>query len=100
MDTEVRTLIYRHLAWLHALKHAMWQRTSWEHQQVNSVRQRNYFRRRIDFSSFEEEAACCLSADELAWIKTKKNKATQLLDRQSQHLATLKRRGLLDNFRP
>ncbi len=99
VEAEVHTLIYRHLAWLYALKHAMWQRTTWEHQQINSVRQRAYFRKRIDFSSFGEEASDCLSADELAWINTKKNKATQLLDRQSQHLATLKRRGLLDDFR-
>ncbi|GAB4025039.1 bestrophin family protein [Spirosoma koreense] len=97
-NAEVRTLLYRHLAWLYALKHAMWQRTSWEHQQIDSIRQRNYFRQRIDFSSFEEEAARCLSSEELAWIDTKKNKATQLLDRQSQHLADLKSRGLLNDF--
>ncbi|GAB3959342.1 bestrophin family ion channel [Spirosoma harenae] len=98
VNTEIRTLVYRHLAWLYALKHAMWQRTAWEHQQIDSVRQRNYFKRRIDFSSFDEEAAKCLSSEELAWINTKKNKATQLLDRQSQHLADLKRRGLLTDF--
>jgi ion channel-forming bestrophin family protein len=99
LEQEVRTLLYRHLAWLHALKHAMWQRTAWEHQQIASVRQRNFFRKRIDFSSFEEEAACCLSPEELEWVKGKRNAATQLLDRQSQHLAQLKRRGLLDDFR-
>ena len=98
VDAEVRTVIYRHLAWVHALKHAMWQRTSWEHQQTDSIRQRAFFRKKIDFSSFDEEAAGCLSDDEFAWINTKKNKATQLLDRQSQHLASLKRRGLLDTF--
>ncbi|GAA4469170.1 bestrophin family ion channel [Nibrella saemangeumensis] len=96
---EVCTLIYRHIAWLHALKHAMWQRTPWEHEQIASVRQRNYFRKRIDFSSFETEASACLSPDELAWIKSKRNAATQLLDRQSQHLAALRRRKLIDDFR-
>ena len=99
MDAEVHTLIYRHLAWVQALKHTMWQRTSWEHQQIDSVRQRKFFRKRINFSSFDEDVSCCLSDKEFAWIKTKKNQATQLLDRQSQHLAALKRRGLLDNFR-
>ena len=99
VNAEVHTLIYRHLAWLYALKHAMWQRTAWEHQQIDSIRQRNYFTKRINFSSFEEEAASCLSSEEMAWIKTKQNKAAQLLDRQSQHLADLKRRGLLTDFR-
>ena len=99
VNVEIRTLIYRHLAWLFALKHAMWQRTVWEHQQIDSVRQRNFFRRYINFSSFEEEAAPCLSSEEMAWITTKKNKAAQLLDRQSQHLAALQRRGLLTDFR-
>jgi putative membrane protein len=98
VNAEVHTLIYRHIAWLYALKHAMWQRTSWEHQQIDSVRQRNYFQKRINFSSFDEEASTCLSSEELAWINTKKNKAAQLLDRQSQHLAALKIRGLLNDF--
>src|SRR5687767_3790167 len=31
IDKEVNTLILRHIAWLHALKHAMRQRTAWEH---------------------------------------------------------------------
>ena len=60
-----------------------------------SIGQRNYFRKRIDFSSFETEAAACLSPDELAWVKGKKNAATQLLARQAQHLTTLKRQGLI-----
>lgn len=99
VDQEVRILLYRHLAWLHALKHAMWKPTSWEHHQLASQRQRNFFRQRVEFSSFEAEAAPCLNPQELEWVKTKRNAATQLLDRQSQHLAQLKRRGLLDDFR-
>jgi putative membrane protein len=98
IDQEVRTLIYRHLAWLHALKHAMRQRAPWEHKQMASIRQRKYFEKHVDFSSFELEACDCLSNEELEWVKNKKNGATQLLDRQSQHLAQLKRRGLIDDF--
>lgn len=99
LDQEVRTLIYRHLAWLHALKHAMRARTSWEHQDVGAIRQRKYFEKKVDFSTFEKDASACLSKEEFEWINTKKNKATQLLDRQSQHLADLRRRGLLDVLR-
>ena len=43
IDKEVRTIIYRHIAWLHALKFAMRQRSSWEHTHMASVRQRRFF---------------------------------------------------------
>lgn len=95
---EVRTLIYRHLAWLHAVKHAMRQRTTWEHKDKGSQRQRAFFEKRIDFSTFEAEAAPYLSKHELEWIAGKRNKATQLMDRQSQHLAQVRSRGFLNDL--
>jgi putative membrane protein len=99
LHSELKTIIYRHLAWLHALKHAMRQRAPWEHMLPASRRQRTYFEKRIDFSTFDVDAKKCLSADELAWIKTKKNAATQLLDRQSQHISTLHQKGLIDSYK-
>jgi ion channel-forming bestrophin family protein len=98
MEKEVRTILYRHIAWLHALKHAMRQRTAWEHTHMASVRQRRFFEKRINFSTFEEEGASYLSASELEWVKTKKNMASQLLDRQSQHIASLKADGIISEF--
>ncbi len=99
IDDEIRLILYRHIAWLHAMKHAMRQRTGWEHNLVASERQRRYFQKRIDFSSFETDASLCLSKQELEWIKTKKNAATQLLDRQSQHLAELRSRKWIDEYK-
>ncbi|RYZ52911.1 MAG: hypothetical protein EOP49_08470 [Sphingobacteriales bacterium] len=96
---ELRELAYRHIAWIHALKHAMWQRTTWEHQYASSRRQRAYFRKRIDFSSFEAESGNMLSAEELARVSTKTNKAAQLLEQQSAHLAELAAKGWLTEFR-
>lgn len=96
---EVRVIIYRHLAWLHALKHAMRTRQPWEHRLPASERQRRYFEKRINFSNFETDAANYLSTEELAWIKTKKNQATQLLDKQSRHLAELNRAGVIDSMK-
>jgi putative membrane protein len=98
-QTELQILLYRHIAWIHALKHSMWQRTTWEHQYASSRRQRAYFRKRIDFSSFEKEAEPLLSPSEFEWIKTKKNKATQLLEQQSTHLAELAEKGWLSQLR-
>jgi putative membrane protein len=99
LEIEKRTLIYRHIAWLYALRHAMLQLTPWEHNTAASRRQRRYFQKRFEFDPFEKMVVSYLSKEEQQWIHTKKNAATQLLDRQSQHLASLKRRGLLDDFR-
>jgi putative membrane protein len=99
VEQEIKTLLHRHFAWLHALKHAMRQRAAWEHNLPASRRQRRYFEKRIDFSTFEIDATRCLSQQELEYIKHKKNAATQLLDLQSQHLASLKAKGWLDDYK-
>jgi len=98
IDREVSILILRHLSWLHAVKHAMRQRTTWEHNLPSSNRQRKYFSKRIDFSSFDQDASECLSLEEMEWIRKKKNAATHLLDKQSQHIADLRNRGFIDQF--
>ncbi|HEY3404980.1 MAG TPA: bestrophin family ion channel, partial [Ohtaekwangia sp.] len=98
IDKEVAVLILRHIAWLHAVKHAMRQRTLWEHNLPASNRQRNYFSKRIDFSTFDHDASECLTAEELEWVKKKKNAATHLLDKQSQHIAELRNLGFIDHF--
>ncbi len=98
IDNEVRVLILRHIAWLHALKHAMRQRTPWEHDLPASRRQREYFSRHIDFSSFDADSSVCLSKDEIEFIRERKNAATHLLDKQSQHIADLRSRSFIDHF--
>jgi putative membrane protein len=77
----------------------MGQRTAWEHQGAASIRQRKYFEKRFESNLYEKAVNAYLSKEEQQWIRTKQNAATQLLDRQSQHLATLHKRGLLDDFR-
>lgn len=99
INDEVHTLIYRHLAWLYALKHAMWQRTKWEHQKRVNTWYRKYFEKHFKYGSFEDELAPFLSREEYKWIQTKQNVPVQLLDRQSQHLARLKKEGLIDDYR-
>jgi putative membrane protein len=99
LDKEIKTIIYRHIAWLYTLKHAMWQRTTWEHQRRVNLWYRNYFEREFSYKTFDDEVADFLSREELVWIREKKNAPAQLLDRQSQHFAQLKRKGLLDDYR-
>jgi putative membrane protein len=99
LKQEIHTLINRHLAWVCALKHAMWARTKWEHELPSSRRQRNYFMKKMDFGSHDEDLKRFISKEEVEWINSKKNHATQLLDKQSQHLAELRRKGLIDDFK-
>lgn len=96
-DGEVRALLYRHIGWLYTLKHAMHQRTTWEHMDRASQLQRKGLR--THDNPYQEQVAKYLSSGELAGLAQKKNAAVHLLDRQSQHLADLKRKGLIDDFR-
>lgn len=98
INKEVRIMILRHIAWLHAIKHAMRQRTAWEHNLPASTRQRNFFAKQIDFSSLDKDCSTCLSDEDLKWVMQKKNAATHLLDKQSQHIAMLRSRGFVDHF--
>ena len=100
VEDEKRILIYRHIAWLYALRHSMWQRTAWEHDTAASRRQRRYFEKRFgQLDLFDQATARYLSAEEQQWLGGKQNAATQLLERQSQHLALLHKRAFLDDFR-
>jgi len=93
---DVRIIIYRHIGWLYALKNAMAQRTTWEHKDKASERQRRALRTELE--TFDKEIVRYLSAEEVAWVKTKKNMATQLLDRQSQHISHLRKKELIDTY--
>lgn len=99
VDKIVQTLIYRHIAWLYALKHSMRQRTQWEHQKKVNKRYRNYFEKNFDFASLEKEMAPFLNDEDELWVREKKNIPAQLLDRQSQHLAQLRVDGFIDDYR-
>lgn len=96
---EIKTIVYRHIGWLHALKHAMWQRTTWEHQRKVNARYRNFFQERLEYATFEDEVGRFISKEEFKWVKDKKNIPASLLDKQSQHMCKLKRMGLIDDFR-
>jgi len=94
--SDTRVIIYRHIAWLYALKHAMWQRTSWEHEDRASKRQRDTLRSSQIACEIEMEKY--LPIDEQIALKGKKNLSTQILDKQSQHLAKLRLTGSVDAF--
>ena len=96
-----KELIFRHIAWLTALRHAMRQPKPWEHfmehpsnrswRDAVPVRERRY--------PLEEELAPYLSDEELAYALAKSNKSTQLISLQSKQLRRLRTRGLIEDFR-
>ena len=96
-----RELIFRHVAWLTALRHAMRQPRPWErHLRTKSNRE---WAERIDVRerrySLDEELVPYLSAEERAEIEPMSNKPTQILALQSAQLRELKFRGLIEDFR-
>jgi putative membrane protein len=104
-DAELRAirkeLIFRHIAWLTALRHAMRQPKPWEHfmehpsnhgwRDAVPVREHRY--------PLEEELTPYLSDEELAYALAKSNKSTQLISLQSKQLRQLRTRGLIEDFR-
>lgn len=96
-----RQLIFRHVAWLTALRHAMRQKRPWEHH-LRHKSNREWAERigvREHKYSLEEELDPYLSDEERASIESKTNKATQILNLQSEQLLALKLRGLIEDFR-
>jgi len=86
----VQVIFYRHFAWLTALRFQLREPRAWE----NSNDQRNIEYARLYRVSertdhLEDTLAQYLATDELKYILTKKNKATQLMALQSAHINKL-----------
>jgi len=87
---DIKVIFYRHFAWLTALRFQLRESRVWEN--TNDPRNIEYSRlyhisEKID--KLEEVLAKYLSADELAYVLTKKNKATQIMALQSKHINKL-----------
>lgn len=98
---ENRTiLIYRHLAWLTALRHAMRQSRPWEvfteHKTNREWHEKIHIPERDH--SMDEELKSLLPANELRQLTQKTNAAAAILNSQSRHLRVLKEQGLIWEF--
>lgn len=98
--SEVKTLTYRHIAWMTALRHAMRAKKPWEvvtdektnHEWLEMIRPPELQ------STLEEDLSVYISAEDMNYIESKGNKQTALLYLQSHHLKDLKQKGLLWEF--
>lgn len=100
IEEHKRTFVYRHIAWMTALRHAMRQNKKWEvaadHPTNKEWIKRMHVPEKIH--TLEEEMLDYLSDDELDYTLTKKNKSAALLYLQSRHLKQLKELGLIWEF--
>ena len=95
-----KKIIYRHIAWLTALRHAMRQKRPWE-VFLNHTTNREWANK-IHIPEFkntlEDDLKPLLSSDELEYTLKKTNKAAALLSLQSKQLQALKEKGIIWEF--
>lgn len=97
-----KELIYRHVAWLTALRYQLRQPRDWETMaQPHNVEYRSsHFKiAECNIGGMEPELAKHLSGTELAYVMGKVNKATQVISLQSKQLRELSEQGLIENYR-
>jgi putative membrane protein len=101
-----KRLIYRHIAWLYALRSQLLVSTEWEHIQQGGMvgRYARKYQRRfgvglVDDEVTKTELTNYLSKEEYDRVINYKNTATQLIDSQSQDLKQIRESGLTEDFR-
>lgn len=100
LDAEKKEIIYRHIAWLTALRHAMRKNKPWE-VFMQHVTNRDWAKlvHIPEFeSTVEEDLKDYLSEEDQAYVLSKSNKSTALLYLQSRHLKRLKEKGVIWEF--
>lgn len=95
-----KQIFYRHFAWLTALRFQLREPRAWENMQEwrNKEFQESHYRIPERVGKVEDELKNYLTPEELAYILSKKNRATQLTAKQSEELAALKKAGTINDF--
>jgi putative membrane protein len=93
-------LIYRHIAWLTALRYQLREPRQWENMDKSYNKEYSaYYTIAEKDGRLPEELQKFLNAQEQEYTLAKKNRATQIISLQSKHLRTLNERGLLDDLK-
>lgn len=96
----VKTLVYRHFAWLTALRYQMREPRAWENAtKAHNVEYSRFYKIPERETPLEAELAKYLDAGELKYVLSTKNRAAQIMSLQSKSLRELADAGQLDNFR-
>ncbi|MCB0483104.1 MAG: hypothetical protein KDC37_00930, partial [Flavobacteriales bacterium] len=96
-----RELVYRHLAWLTALRYQLREYRKWEsvNKKHNLEYRNKWFKVEEHNTDVGEALRPYLRAEEHASVMTKTNKAAQILALQSAHLRRLLENGYIEDFR-
>ena len=101
-----KRLIYRHIAWLYTLRNQLLIPTPWEHvsqskhvARLNKKRQKTYGVGLFGGDNIKEKLEAFLPENEVDKLASMKNTATQIIDKQSEDLASLRALDLIDDFR-
>lgn len=95
-------LVYRHIAWLTALRYQLRQPRAWETmaQPHNIEYRRSHFKiAECVEDSMEPELRKHLSNADTDYVMKKVNRATQIINLQSKQLRELSEQGLIENYR-
>ena len=98
LQSEVKVLTYRHIAWMTALRHAMRTPKPWETTGEHKTnREWNLHPPERD-TSLIDDLKPYISQKDFDYIMSKSNKPTALLYLQSHHLKKLKEQGIIWEF--
>ncbi len=97
---EIKTLTYRHIAWMTALRHAMRTPKPWEtiNQEKSNREWSATIRPPERESTAEKDMKAYLSEKDMEYVMQKGNHQTALLYLQSHHLRRLKESGVIWEF--
>ena len=95
---EIKTLTYRHIAWMTALRHAMRQIKPWETATSHKTNLEWDYRPPERDSTLEVDLEPYIDEPDFEYVMSKNNKQTALIYLQSHHLRKLKERGVVWEF--
>ena len=98
LQQEIKTLTYRHIAWMTALRHAMRVSKPWETTSKHRTNTEWGIRPPELDSNLEDDLKPYISDKDLKNVLSKNNKQTALLYQQSHHLRKLKEQGIIWEF--
>jgi ion channel-forming bestrophin family protein len=100
-DSEAvkKRLIYRHIAWLTALRFQLRLAREWEHTEERIAGQYYPETNEKYFENLDKELCQLVDATEIKEYMGKSNMAAQILKNQSRELQELKNKGYFDDFR-
>lgn len=98
LKAEIKTLTYRHIGWMTALRHSMRTSKPWE-TTINEKSNQEWDVKPPEFTAeLTDDLKPYISDSDFEYVMSKNNKQTALLYLQSHHLRKLKEKGIIWEF--